>query len=479
MVGLSSSRVSHLRLVPTEPEELQRFVQEVGGRRGGFPFARSLRSKRRSVPAQYAIRISVDNVSTQIWRRILVASDLNLDDLHSVVQRAMGWSDRHSHAWSKSGSRFPGEVEEYVASGSNAEQRRAGRVAIVESAVRLDEVMVAPGDEISYRYGRFGNWRHTLTLESSEVLPAGFQVMCAAGRGACPPEECVGPDEYEQLLGVLASEKLRSHEWTLEWPKTDFEPTRFEIAEVNDRLSYSRTSRPDDIVSTDGGASPYDIATLVECLSPHRVPDLHAVLSRAGVDDQSAVGDVVQVEASQRVQAVLTLIGVEGIESDDFFTTVDAMLDEPELGPVNLPKGRSLYAVLKTFGLARKHKGLILLTKRGQSAQRDESAMWSVIVEGVPVATGGSQRAVELLVLLAVAAGLSPAERHLFVSRALEPIRSSSVLMSGSLPSKRDITGSTVEVLGLIGATGYELGKFGTKEDSSWAAHLARAILQR
>ena len=51
--------------------------------------------------------------------------------------------------------------------------------------------------------------------------------------------------------------------------------------------------------------------------------------------------------------------------------------------------------------------------------------------------------------------------------------------MSGSLPSKRDITGSTVEVLGLIGATGYELGKFGTKEDSSWAAHLARAILQR
>ena len=83
--------------------------------------------------------------------------------------------------------------------------------------------------------------------------------------------------------------------------------------------------------------------------------------------------------------------------------------------------------MLKTFGLARKHKGHILLTKRGQSAQRDESAMWSVIVEGVPVATGGSQRAVELLVLLAVAAGLSPAERHLFVSRALEPIRSSSV----------------------------------------------------
>ncbi|XGU20821.1 plasmid pRiA4b ORF-3 family protein [Rhodococcus sp. 3Y1] len=145
------------------------------------------------------------NVSTQIWRRILVASDLNLDDLHSVVQRAMGWSDRQSHAWSKSGSRFPGEVEEYVASGSNAEQRRAGRAAIVESAVRLDEVMVSPGDEISYRYGRFGNWRHTLTLESSEVLPEGFQVVCAAGRGACPPEECVGPDEYEQLLGVLAS----------------------------------------------------------------------------------------------------------------------------------------------------------------------------------------------------------------------------------------------------------------------------------
>ncbi|GAA3194137.1 hypothetical protein GCM10020255_095120 [Rhodococcus baikonurensis] len=288
----------------------------------------------------------------------------------------MGWSDLHSHAWSKSGRRFPGEVEEYVASGSNAEQRRPGRVAVVESAVRLDEVMVLPGDELSYRYGRYGNWRHTLTLESSDRLPDGFQVVCAAGRGACPPEECVGPDEYEQLLGVLASEKLRSHEWTLEWPQTEFEPTRFEIAEVNGRLSDRRTSRPDEIVA------PYDVAKLVECLEPARVPELHAVLDRAGIEDRSAVGELIHLEAGHRLQAVLTLIGVEGIEADDFFTTVDAMLDEPELGPVNLPKGRSLFAVLKRFGLVRKHKGQIVLTRRGQSAQRDASTMWSVIVEG-------------------------------------------------------------------------------------------------
>lgn len=382
----------------------------------------------------------------------------------------MGWSDRHSHAWSKSGTRFPGEVEEYVASGSNAEQRLAGRVAIVESAVRLDEVMVSPGDELRYRYGRFGNWSHTLTLESSEILPDGFQIVCAAGRGACPPEECVGPDEYEQLLGVLASEKLRSHEWTLEWPQTEFEPTRFEIAEVNNRLHIPR---PDEIVA------PYDTAMLVECLEPSRVPELRAVLARAGIDDESAIGELVHVEAGQRLQAVLTLIGVEGVDADDFFTTVDAMLNEPELGPVNLPKGRSLFAVLKRFGLVRKHKGQIVLTKRGQSAQRDASIMWSVIVDSVPVAPGGSQRAVELLVLLAVAAGLSPADRHRFVAGALESIRSSSVLMSGAQTSKRDTSGSTVEVLGLIGATGYELGKFGTKDDSPWAAHLARAILQR
>lgn len=330
--------------------------------------------------------------------------------------------------------------------------------------------MVSPGDELRYRYGRFGNWSHTLTLESSEVLPDGFQIVCAAGRGACPPEECVGPDEYEQLLGVLASEKLRSHEWTLEWPQTEFEPTRFEIAEVNNRLHIPR---PDEIVA------PYDTAMLVECLQPSRVPELRAVLARAGIDDESAIEELVHVEAGQRLQAVLTLIGVEGVDADDFFTTVDAMLDEPELGPVNLPKGRSLFAVLKRFGLVRKHKGQIVLTKRGQSAQRDASIMWSVIVDSVPVAPGGSQRAVELLVLLAVAAGLSPADRHRFVAGALESIRSSSILMSGAQTSKRDTSGSTVEVLGLIGATGYELGKFGTKADSPWAAHLARAILQR
>ena len=35
--------------------------------------------------------------------------------------------------------------------------------------------------------------------------------------------------------------------------------------------------------------------------------------------------------------------------------------------------------------------------------------------------------------------------------------------MAGAQTPRRDTSGSTVEVLGLIGATGYELGKFGSK----------------
>lgn len=478
MVGLRNSSASHLRLVPTLSVEHEDVVSDNDGAAvTDNSFVRSLRGARRSIPVSYEILIRLDEVSTQISRRIVVDSNFALDDLHTKVQHAMGWQDLHGHSWRKAGTRFPGDFEEYLPADRVADRRRAGQVAIEEDRIHLDEVLASPGDKIQYRYGRAGSWRHTLILESVSDDASDTAVVCIDGVGACPPEACVGPDEYEQLLGVLVSEELRSREWTLEWAQTDFEPERFVLSEVNDRLS-SRVGTVAHRAPVRAFPLSFDIWRLFELLGPASSPELHDVFDAAGLDDRDEFSSEIRFAAGARLRMLLTLIGDEGIDFGSFCSTVDTVLDQPEFEHANLPKGARLFTLLRMWGMARKFKGRLVLTRRGFAARENSDVLWDCIVQEIPVVPDGAQRAVELLVLLAVAAGLEPADRHHLVSGSLSQIRGSRVLASEFLiPAK--FVGTTVEALELIGAIGYDLVNIGSQPDAPWASYLARAVLQR
>lgn len=477
MSGPRNSSASHLRLVLAELDQQEGAASDEQADTPSYPFGRSLRVPRRDLPTHYRILIRLDEVSTQIWRRIVVDSGFPLDDLHTVVQCTMGWQNMHGHTWRKAGTRFPGDFEEYVPFDRVADRRRAGQIAVDENEIHLDEVLVSPGDKIQYRYGRSGSWRHTLILESVDERSDDVSVVCAEGIGACPPEACVGPEEYEQLLGVLVSEELRSREWTLEWAQTDFEPERFVLDEVNDRLSCGGVTFAHEAVVASFPRA-FDIWSLYELLGPASSSELHDVFEMACVDDRSEYSAEVRLAAVARIQMLLTLIGDDGIDVESFYSTVDASLDQPELGLVNLPQGMRLFVQLRGWGLARKLKGKIVLTRRGRSARDNTDILWDCIVQGIPVAPHGPKRAVELLILLAVAAGLDPPDRHHLVAGSLRQIRASEVL--GSEPSDQGKSvGATIDALDLIGATGYDLVNVGSKQDAPWALYLARALLQR
>ena len=476
MAGLRNSSGSHLRLVPTGFDPQETTASPHSSDMSGLP-ARNSHGQRRSTPAGLRISIRLEEVSTQISRRLIVDSDFTLDDFHAVVQRAMGWHDVHGHSWRKIGTRFPGDFLEYAPLNRVADRRRSGQNTVAENEVHVDEVLLSPGDMIQYRYGRAGAWRHSVTLESVDDKAADQSAVCIEGIGACPPEECAGPEEFEQLLRVLLSEELRSREWTLEWAQTDFQPNRFVLAEVNERLAHcvgtvARESVIESFPRT------FDIWNLFELLAPASAPELHDVFAMAGLDDRSESSSQVRVAASARLQMLLTLIGDDGIDVDSFLSTVDAALDQPELEPVNLPKAQRLLALLRSWGLARKLKGRIVLTRRGRSASADADVLWDCIVEGVPVASAGRTRAVELLVLLAVAAGLEPSDRHHLVAGTLGQIRSSQALIADPGISGKS-AGTTIEVLDLLGAIGYDLVGMASTSDMPWAQHLARAVLQR
>lgn len=476
MVGLRNSSGSHLRLVPTGLDQQEPAASQQTPAVPEHPSMNS-RAQRGSLPAGLRISIRLEEVSTQVSRRLIVDSDFTLDDFHAVVQRAMGWHDMHGHSWRKIGTRFPGDFLEYAPRNRVADRRSRGQSAVAENEVHVHEVLMSPGDMIQYRYGRAGAWRHSVTLESVDDEAADKPAVCIEGVGACPPEECAGPEEFEQLLRVLLSEELRSREWTLEWAQTDFEPNKFVLEEVNERLArcVGTVARESAIASF---PRTFDIWNLFELLAPASAPELHDVFAMARLDDRSESSSQIRVAVGARFQMLLTLIGDDGIDVESFLSTVDAALDQPELEPVNLPKAQRLFVLLRSWGLARKLKGRIVLTRRGRSASADADVLWNCIVHGVPVASAGPARAIELLVLLAVAAGLEPSDRHHLVAGTLGQIRSSPALVAEpAIPGKS--AGTTIEVLDLVGAIGYDLVGMVSTSDMPWAQYLARAVLQR
>jgi len=45
----------------------------------------------------YQLKISLNHIRPQIWRRILVQGIMHLGRLHDVIQVVMGWKDYHMH----------------------------------------------------------------------------------------------------------------------------------------------------------------------------------------------------------------------------------------------------------------------------------------------------------------------------------------------------------------------------------------------
>ncbi len=51
----------------------------------------------------YQMKVTLEDISPPIWRRIQVTSDTTLSRLHRILQIIMGWSDYHLHEFAIDG----------------------------------------------------------------------------------------------------------------------------------------------------------------------------------------------------------------------------------------------------------------------------------------------------------------------------------------------------------------------------------------
>ena len=145
----------------------------------------SRRRRRRTDLVTLRVRIDLAGTRPPVWRRLELASDLFLDEVHEIIQAAFGWTDSHLHRFGCGPTYYSRETEYYLCPFSVDE----GDEGVPEEQVRLDEVLVDVGDTLFYAYDFGDDWQHVIQLEA--VLARGGsapRAICTGGRRPGPAE---------------------------------------------------------------------------------------------------------------------------------------------------------------------------------------------------------------------------------------------------------------------------------------------------
>jgi hypothetical protein len=126
------------------------------------------------------VKVWLVGVSPMVWRRVLVPTTFTLRELHGVIQVAMGWEGIHLYVF----------------------QLRAARYGSWELSASSPDVTLAAlrfrkGARFIYQYDLNIPWRHEVRIEDRLQREARKTYpVCTGGDGACPPEDCGGPESF-------------------------------------------------------------------------------------------------------------------------------------------------------------------------------------------------------------------------------------------------------------------------------------------
>jgi hypothetical protein len=142
------------------------------------------------------IKVWLVGISPMIWRRVLVPAAFSLRELHGVMQVAMGWEGIHLYQFCLRAARY-GSWE----------------VSASSPDVTLAALRFRKGARFFYEYDLNIPWRHEVRIED-RLEPEAEKAfpLCTGGSGACPPEDCGGPESFmagrDDLLSFDALEDL-------------------------------------------------------------------------------------------------------------------------------------------------------------------------------------------------------------------------------------------------------------------------------
>jgi hypothetical protein len=169
--------------------------------------------------------IAIDDVSPAVTRRVEVPLAMRLDDLHFVLQIAIGWQNCHPFEF-RVGDKAWGLID----------RDSADNPLPAENATLAD--LRALGASFKYSYVFGDDWHHTVTFQAvGQSAPDAVYPQLVSAQGRCPPADIGGPSGYESYLHALADPRHFHHDAMLEWDDPDFDPHRVDVAALRGNLA--------------------------------------------------------------------------------------------------------------------------------------------------------------------------------------------------------------------------------------------------
>jgi hypothetical protein len=156
--------------------------------------------------------VEIGDVTPRVMRVIEVPIDIRLDDLHFVLQIAIGWQNGHP---------FEFRVGDTV---WGQQDREAEHNSLPPEQATLADIL-ALGGTFQYDYVLGEDWEHTVTLEAcTPARPDVRYPHLVRAEGRCPPADIGGPVGYDTYLRTIADPASLNHEDMLAFDAPDFDP---------------------------------------------------------------------------------------------------------------------------------------------------------------------------------------------------------------------------------------------------------------
>jgi hypothetical protein len=185
------------------------------------------------------VLIRLADIDPPVYRRVVIPGEIDLYQLHVVIQVAMGWMDSHLHMFVKNGR--------ILSLPSGEDDWDGFRDEELDERQFLVKDMLQQGKRGKLLYVcDFGdNWEHEIILEKTVPVPSPGAMLIDGAR-ACPPEDVGGSPGYGYFLEAIGDPKHPEHAEMLEWTGGRFDPEAFdaEMCEAELRsLKFKRRKR--------------------------------------------------------------------------------------------------------------------------------------------------------------------------------------------------------------------------------------------
>lgn len=380
-------------------------------------------------PRLLTLTIELRGSKPRIWRRLSLPGDLTLDVVHTLFQAAMGWTDSHLHRFQ------PGAARGYAAPHFVTEfDEEEGEEGTREDGIRLDQVLRAPGDRLTYLYDFGDGWEHRVTLESvAPLTPDGREPRCLGGARACPPEDVGGIGGHHEIAAWLRAgapaddvpEPFENAEHAHGWLPVGYDPDAFDAAEATaamrmwargEHLPWHGLPEPlAELITHLRGEGWAQVDTWLTALGPRLPVELGEEDVRRAARPWLAVLDAIGPGTKLTAAGYLPPAVVAQIAQA-------AGVTGRWIGKANreelTPPVAALREAAQGVGLLRKAKGTLTPTARARAAAADPRELVATVLGRLPLGKG-FQAETGWFALLGLAAGATGADLDIGVARIL------------------------------------------------------------